>query len=302
MTTLHRTSWILAHLLLVSGFVAGPTFPGLAQSTDLVSCIQTLTGLGISPDQALQACQEQACPCDQAGSPITPTTPEQTAPAPAATSSESVAADALTDISGVFGETEIKQLVDVGIIELASPQFRPEDPITRGEFITWLVRAFNLYHPERQMRFGTSPNFSDTVSDAPYSRYLGAIQDAGYVVGFEDGTFRPNQNLNREQMIAIKNRLDSQNTINESVESLRNRLRDRSGFVDADDVDTQFLSFVVTDTGSSGGRNFQRVYGTTQNYRPKQVVTRAEAAVALTRIGNDSSYRTVGQALRRLGR
>ncbi|MEN9223097.1 MAG: S-layer homology domain-containing protein [Thermostichus sp. BF3_bins_97] len=259
----------------------GIGIPAFAQANPLVECVQGLMALGIAAEPALEACREQL------GSPDKPTEDPQ----------ETATVGEFSDISGVFGEAEIRQLTQLGIIEADSEQFRPEDPIERGQFIIWLVRAFNTYYPDRAMRFGSAPDFSDTTADGPYARYLGAAQDAGFVVGFTDGTFRPEETLTREQMIALKSRVDSDHRDDRDASSLRRALQNQ--FDDVGQFDDQFLPFIVYDhLNAAGRRNFERLYGTTRSYRPKQAVTRAEAAVLLSRFDRGSRV-TAAQALQR---
>ncbi|MHA7967761.1 S-layer homology domain-containing protein [Paenibacillus sp. CAU 1782] len=78
-----------------------------------------------------------------------------------------------------------------------SSTFNPNKDITRAEFAAMVVRGLGLRLGE-----GTNP-FSD-VKEQDW--YLGAIQTAvsyNLIAGFEDGTFRPNAAITREQAMTI---------------------------------------------------------------------------------------------------
>jgi len=79
--------------------------------------------------------------------------------------------------------------------------FSPNAAMTRGMFVTVLHRLDGL--PE--VGFGGA--FSDVVN--PEAFYFNAVTWAninGIVTGFEDGTFRPNMAITREQMASIMHR------------------------------------------------------------------------------------------------
>jgi hypothetical protein len=63
--------------------------------------------------------------------------------------------------------------------------FRPADPITRAEIAAVLTRLYDLPTPEE----GTAA-FTDVGENAWYAPYAYACAEAGYFVGYEDGTFR----------------------------------------------------------------------------------------------------------------
>ncbi|WP_346834522.1 S-layer homology domain-containing protein [Paenibacillus polymyxa] len=79
-------------------------------------------------------------------------------------------------------------------------RFEPNRPITRSEWAALLNRAFQI-QPGQAASF-TDVNkddwFAPTVTDAVY---------AGYMKGFEDGSFRPTQILSREEAAVTVNQL-----------------------------------------------------------------------------------------------
>jgi len=101
-----------------------------------------------------------------------------------------------SDVAGNWAEPFIRVLVEQGIIAgYPDGTFRPDRAITRAEFAALLNKAFNL-QPIRAAR---------TFRDVP-NRFWGAaaIQSAyqsGFLAGFPNNTFAPNQNIIRIQSL-----------------------------------------------------------------------------------------------------
>lgn len=76
--------------------------------------------------------------------------------------------------------------------------FEPDRDITRGEFITVLVKALGL------MRVDTGENtFDDVYSDDWYYDAVSIAYDYELTSGYEDNTFRPNEDITREEAMAM---------------------------------------------------------------------------------------------------
>ena len=101
-----------------------------------------------------------------------------------------------TDIQGNWAEKIIKQFVEDGYINgYPDGTFKPNNSITRAEFI----KVFNKY-------FGLSKKTGKVLSDTSNHWAKDEIDIAisnGIIQGFEDGTFRPNDPLTREQAAKI---------------------------------------------------------------------------------------------------
>ncbi|BAZ44778.1 S-layer domain protein [Chondrocystis sp. NIES-4102] len=202
-----------------------------------------------------------------------------------------------TDITGIEGEKEINDLTQLGVIEATSNQFQPSTAITRGEYIAWLVKTYNELH---KYPIALPVNYMDAFPDvAPshsHSIYIQAAYDAGFLAGFADGTFRPDEVLTREQAIAIKARFDTTRSGKDSrpADKLRIFMEKTKGFQDAASMSDEFVPYLAFDFGNAaGGRNFQRVYGTTTIYAPQKPVTKAEAAILLSKFRKGKSIEEV---------
>lgn len=101
------------------------------------------------------------------------------------------------DFVGHWAEKEIvdgmvKKWVD------NSSKFRPDDSITRAEFAKIVCEAYGLT-PE----VGEKENFSDVNKNDWFYDYVVALNNDGVINGYEDGTFKPNAPITREEAAKI---------------------------------------------------------------------------------------------------
>ena len=83
-------------------------------------------------------------------------------------------------------------------------RFGPDMTMTRAMFVTVLGRA-NVADTEKY----SEKKFSDVEPDTWYGPYVNWASELGFVLGYEDGTFRPDDTLTIEQAAAIVNRYAS---------------------------------------------------------------------------------------------
>ncbi|MDN7226481.1 N-acetylmuramoyl-L-alanine amidase [Planococcus sp. N064] len=96
---------------------------------------------------------------------------------------------------------EIMYLVDRSIVNgYDDGSFKPLKQVTRGEAAAMLGRALKLDGTKK----GT--HFSDVGSNNMASGYIVALVNKGIISGYSDGTFRPNNVLNRGEMAILLNR------------------------------------------------------------------------------------------------
>ncbi|MGQ9533299.1 MAG: S-layer homology domain-containing protein [Desulfotomaculales bacterium] len=77
--------------------------------------------------------------------------------------------------------------------------FAPDAGVTRAQFAAFVTRCLGL-EP------GGAAGFSDVPANAWYAGVVAAAAKAGIVKGFEDGTFRPDEPITREQVAAMVTR------------------------------------------------------------------------------------------------
>ena len=76
--------------------------------------------------------------------------------------------------------------------------FSPDSEITRAEFVSVLANTAN-----EDISTYKSTSFSDVKDGDWFANAVAWSEAKGYVAGFQDGTFRPNQKLTREQLCVI---------------------------------------------------------------------------------------------------
>ena len=102
----------------------------------------------------------------------------------------------LSDIEGHWAEDFIKGLVSRRIISgFPDGSFRPQVKMTRSQFAAILARAFD--QPQSQPNQG----FSDVPTSFWAAGAIAKVERMGFMAGFPDQTFRPNQPLTRVQAI-----------------------------------------------------------------------------------------------------
>lgn len=105
-------------------------------------------------------------------------------------------ADTFSDIAGHWAEDSIKRLVAPGDFGGDRDSgFKPDAAITRGEFITVLVKAL-------QLPPGESSSFADTKGHWAADNIAAAVAH-GIAGGYDDSTFRPDDLITREQMAVL---------------------------------------------------------------------------------------------------
>ena len=102
----------------------------------------------------------------------------------------------LIDIEGHWGASSIRHLVKMGIMSgYQDKTFRPDQPVTRAEFVVVMVKAFDLQGEDGKV-------FADTASHWAKD-YIAAAAAKGIVSGYNDRQFGPDDPITREQVAAI---------------------------------------------------------------------------------------------------
>ena len=169
-------------------------------------------------------------------------------------------ANASSDIEGHWAQSIIRQMIDRGIIKgYPDGSFGPNNNITRAEFTSLLVRAFNL-EP------GPGKIFSDTANHWAKE----AIKTANYhglVGGYSDTLFGPDDPITREQIAVMV------------VNAIKTEQSDENKpFTDSAQI-SAWAKESVTKATTAG-----LITGYPDgSFRPKDNATRAEAVVVLDR-------------------
>ncbi|WP_438448904.1 pectinesterase family protein [Gorillibacterium sp. sgz5001074] len=171
------------------------------------------------------------------------------------------------DLSGHWAKADVDMLASKLIVNgVSDTAFAPDQSITRAEFAALLVRALGLNE-------GKAVGFSDVADDDWFSGAIGAAKQAGLVNGFDDGSFRPNAGITREEMVTmIVRALKFGGQETKGDPSLLDRYADRSSLSSwSKEAAAQALSAGI-------------IRGTSETtFAPQNNATRAEAAAMLKR-------------------
>ncbi|MCL2151525.1 MAG: S-layer homology domain-containing protein [Oscillospiraceae bacterium] len=103
---------------------------------------------------------------------------------------------------GAWYERAVHTLASIGIVEgYPDGRFHPEDSISRAEFVAVLTR-FAKYAPD------TLPDGSfDDVSVEHWAfEHIDVAIRFGWIIGYNDGSFKPDQQISRAEVVTIMNR------------------------------------------------------------------------------------------------
>lgn len=177
------------------------------------------------------------------------------------------------DVANHWAKDAVNDMGSRMVIEGAgNGLFYPDRDMTRAEFAAIIVRALGL-KPENGTSVFLDVKESDWYSSAVHTAYA-----YGLVDGFDDGTFRPNDKVTREQAMVILSKAMT-------ITGLKAKLPVRSAdavlrsYTDAADVSDWAQSSVAdsVQAGIVSGRS-----GTA--LAPKDFITRAEVAAMVKRL------------------
>lgn len=104
------------------------------------------------------------------------------------------------DVSGNWAEDYIYQAAERRLIEGYMGEYRPNDTMTRAEFVTILWRAMGRPEPTK------ATSFKDLTQDW-YKDAVAWAEENTVVNGMSEGVFAPNGTVTREQMVTIFHRM-----------------------------------------------------------------------------------------------
>ncbi|MBD6617091.1 DUF1565 domain-containing protein [Komarekiella sp. 'clone 1'] len=124
-----------------------------------------------------------------------------------------------TDIVGHWAEVFIRALVSMDLTHgFADGSYQPDKPMTRAQYAALVAVAFNPT-PKRP-----APDFTDVPQNFWAYKALQIAASGGFVSGFSDRTFRPDQNVQRLQVIvSLVNGLGLSTTDNNALKVYSDR-------------------------------------------------------------------------------
>ena len=108
---------------------------------------------------------------------------------------------AFDDLVSSEAETAIRTLSALEIVEgCDEDSFCPQNPVTRAEFTAMLIRALGI---DASAWTGDASNFLDVGTDHWAAGDVAFGVSAGFVSGYGDGTFRPDDNITYSEIIKL---------------------------------------------------------------------------------------------------
>lgn len=241
------------------------------------------------------------------GSPALPPSPLQQVP---------TGVSSFTDLNQVPQELRayVEDLARLGVLTAAtdqrkatkSSQFEPNQPITRREYIRWLVATNNRLfanRPAQQVRSGlptSQPAFRDVPATDPDFGAIQGLAEAGVLPSLLSGDsaaalFQPDQPLIRETLLSWKVPMDTRQPLPAAT---MEAIKQTWGFADTARIDPKALKAVLADFQNGDQSNIRRAFGFTTLFQPRKKVTRSEAAATLWHFGYQGEGQSAQDALK----
>jgi hypothetical protein len=194
------------------------------------------------------------------------------------------------DIKGDPAEEAIRALAELGVFQYVTGRFDPDGPVLRGEFVTWLVRANNIFFrddPSMWLKLASRDEakiYMDVVPREECFPYVQGMLNAGYPLGFETREWHYARDLSREQFIFIRDGLclGAEAVLGDPLLVDQDRVILRSFIKDADAVTEHYVPAVLADL--SEGNTAELAFGRPDRLCPRKAATRREAALALSEL------------------
>jgi len=168
-----------------------------------------------------------------------------------------------------WADKTVRLFTKLGVVKgYEDGSFRPNDSITRGEFASIIFRVFGLTD-------STSTNLSDGKGHWAEDAII-ALSYSGIISGYEDGSFKPDRQITRAEIISIISKLVVLKTT-----SSQGTFKDIDGVWNKDQIQA---------AASMGLVNGQ----STDHFAPQSNATRAEAlTIILHALELDSSLKSL---------
>jgi len=170
------------------------------------------------------------------------------------------------DISGHWAETQIQSWLDEGLASgYPDGTFKPNREVSRAEFVAMVNRAFGIESE------GALSGFADVKEGQWFYDDVMAAKAEGYVGGYPDGTFKPQNSISRQEAASSLARLLNLDQTTQVLEQ----------FKDSAQIPQWSRGSVgaLVENGLMGGYP-------DNTFKPTRSITRAEAVATLDRARN----------------
>lgn len=170
-----------------------------------------------------------------------------------------------TDVTDANQKAAVQKMLEAGLISgYEDGTFRPNAPVLRSELARMINQVFGFKDKVKNV-------FSDVKEDAWFFNEICIAKKAGYISGYEDGTFRPSAYVTREQACVMINNI-MQFEPSQAAIVVKDKVSD----------------WAKTSVDSIIEHNIMPLE-TNQTFRATQNITRGELCVALAKFLTDNS-------------
>lgn len=104
-----------------------------------------------------------------------------------------------TDLAGHWARADVEKMAARQVVSgITASTFGPELNVTRAEFAAFLQRSLKLAEDK-----GAAGKFADVKAGDWFAGSVGAAAKAGLIAGYEDGAFRPDQQVTRQEVAVM---------------------------------------------------------------------------------------------------
>ena len=122
-----------------------------------------------------------------------------------------------------WSASAIECMARIGVINgYTDGSFKPSNNLTRAEFAALVSRFANLSNN------GTNKIYNDIDASNWAYKYVMELSNAGYMNGYEDGSFRPESEITRAEVVTVINKIIGRNPSAEYVKTLSSGFSDLS--------------------------------------------------------------------------
>ncbi|MDU6115834.1 MAG: family 10 glycosylhydrolase [Paeniclostridium sordellii] len=172
--------------------------------------------------------------------------------------------DGINDIDGHWAKYDIEKFIKLGYVNgYEDNTFRPENQITRAEFIKLVNRVFNLKEK-------SNISFKDISTKDWYYEDLRIAVKYGYIIGYEDNTFRADNPITRQEAMKIIT------TLKNNKDSNLDKIYQYLDFREIDSWANEYVEGAIEAGYIKGDEN--------KLLKPKGNITRAESVTMLNRL------------------
>ncbi|NOU91866.1 multifunctional 2',3'-cyclic-nucleotide 2'-phosphodiesterase/5'-nucleotidase/3'-nucleotidase [Paenibacillus sp. LMG 31456] len=174
------------------------------------------------------------------------------------------------DTAAHWAKADVELLASKLIVQgISENQFQPDSNITRAQFTAIIVRSLGLDDSK-------AVGFNDISDKDWFKGVVAAAYDAKLLTGYEDGTFRPNQPITREELAVLMNNALRYAKLSNGSQQTDQAL---SLFKDSGSIAGWAKDSVaaIVQAGIANGKS-------EGNYEGKAQATRAEASVMVKRL------------------